>query len=59
MSSRFTEEDLRAFQEDNAVTVEMEHKYAVYSYELNRACTPEQLVASLRLFADEIEQAIR
>lgn len=57
--SRFTEEDIRAFEEDNAVTVELEHKYAVYSFELNRASTPEQLVASLRQFADDIDQVIR
>lgn len=59
MSDRFTAEDLRAFEEDNTVTVEIEHEYASYVYELNRACTPEQLVASLRQFADEIEQAIQ
>ena len=57
--SRFTEEDLRAFEDDNAVTVEIESSVGIRPYELNRACTPEQLVASLRSFADEIEQAIQ
>jgi len=59
MTSRFTEEGLRAFEDDNTVTVEIESGIGIYSYELNRAGTPEQLVAALRLFADEIEQAIQ
>lgn len=59
MAGRFTQEDLRAFEDDNKVTVEIESKHAIYPYELNRACNPEQLVAALRLFANEIEEAIQ
>lgn len=59
MENRFTEEDRYTFNEDNTVTVDLENRVGVNSFELDPARTSEELVASLRKFADEIEATVR